>query len=147
MDAEADLLHLHMNGIHPFLSKQIRLDDIVMEQGDGWILQTHPDGWWLYVYPYTFVEYGNPGCVMVNNIVPHNKNDQYGFDWITQFYYADTVDVNCRMIFETLDTVFKEDVATAELQKGNYFPLITAMNKYEDHCVHWGRWYKENLIK
>jgi hypothetical protein len=147
MDAEADLLHLHMNGIHPFLSKQVKLDDIVMEQGEGWILQTHPDGWWLYVYPYTFVEYGNPGCVMVNNIIPHNKLNQYGFDWITQFYYADTVDVNCRMIFETLDTVFKEDVATAELQKGDYFPLIKAMNKYEDHCVHWGQWYKENLIK
>lgn len=146
MDAEADLLHIWADGIHPFLSKQVNLDDIEMDQGDGWILQTHPDGWWLYVYPFTFVEYGRPGCVMVNTVIPNDINTEYGFKWITQFYYEDSVSVNSRMIFETLENVFKEDVATAELQKGNYFPLMKAMNRYEDHCVHWGKWVKENTI-
>lgn len=144
MDAEADLLHIWEEGIHPFLSKQVNLDDIDMDQGDGWILQTHPDGWWLYVYPFTFVEYGRPGCVMVNTVIPNDINTEYGFKWITQFYYEDSVSANSRMIFETLETVFKEDVATAELQKGNYFPLMQAMNRYEDHCVHWGKWIREH---
>ena len=146
MDAEADLLHIWEEGIHPFLSKQVNLDDIDMDQGGGWILQTDPDGWWLYVYPFTFVEYGRPGCVMVNTVIPDDINTEYGFKWITQFYYEDSVSANSRMIFETLDTVFKEDVATAELQKGNYFPLMKAMNRYEDHCVHWGKWVKENKL-
>jgi hypothetical protein len=147
MDAEADLLHVHMQGIHPFLAKQVSLDDIKTDQGDGWIYQEHPDGWWVYVYPYTFIEYGNPGCVMVNTVIPDDPNNEYGFEWITQFYYADHVSANDRMIFETLETVFKEDVAAAELQKGNYFPLMKAMNKYEDHCIHWGQWVREHRQK
>ena len=144
MDAEADLLHLHKNGIHPFLSQQVEVEDIVTDQGDGWILQNHPEGWWLYIYPFTFVEYGRPGCVMVNTVIPYDVNNEYGFKWITQFYYHPSIHPNTRMIFETLETVFKEDVATAELQKGNYFPLMKAMSKYEDHCVHWGKWFLEN---
>jgi phenylpropionate dioxygenase-like ring-hydroxylating dioxygenase large terminal subunit len=144
MDAEADLLHVYKNGIHPFLSQQINLEDIKLDQGDGWILQHHPDGWWLYVFPFTFVEYGRPGCVMVNTVIPDNVDTEFGFKWITQFYYDPSVKPNDRMIFETLDTVFKEDVATAELQKGNYFPLMKAVNKYEDHCVHFGKWFKQN---
>ena len=146
MDAEADLLHVYKNGIHPFLSQQIDLDDLVLDQGDGWILQTHPTGWWLYIFPYVFVEYGNPGMVMVNHVVPHDKDSEYGFDYITQFYYDPTVSSERRMIFETLDQVFNEDIAATEKQKGNYFPLMAAVNKFEDHCVHFGNWYKENKI-
>jgi hypothetical protein len=147
MDAEADLLHVYKGGIHPFLSAQIELKDIVTDQGDGWILQQHPHGWWLYIFPFTFVEYGSPGCVMVNTVIPDDINTEYGFKWVTQFYYDPSVGPNERMIFETLDTVFKEDVATAELQKGDYFPLMKAMNQYEDHCVHFGNWFKSNKIK
>jgi nitrite reductase/ring-hydroxylating ferredoxin subunit len=147
MDAEADLLHLYKGGIHPFLSQQIELNDIVLDQGDGWILQHHPNGWWLYIFPYTFVEYSKPGCVMVNTVIPNNIDTEYGFKWITQFYYSPNVHPNTRMIFETLETVFKEDVATAELQKGNYFPLMKAINQYEDHCVHFGNWVKNNKLK
>jgi phenylpropionate dioxygenase-like ring-hydroxylating dioxygenase large terminal subunit len=146
MDAEADLLHVYKNGIHPFLSQQVNLEDIKQEQGNDWILQDHPDGWWLYIFPFTFVEYGRPGCVMVNTVIPEDINTEHGFKWITQFYYAPDVKPNTRFIFETLETVFKEDVATAELQKGNYFPLMKAMNKYEDHCVHFGNWVKLNKV-
>jgi hypothetical protein len=147
MDAEADLLHVYKGGIHPFLSQQINLEDIKLDQGDGWILQNHPNGWWLYIFPFSFVEYGNSGMVMVNTVTPHSKNSEYGFDWISQFYYDPTVTPDRRAIFETLETVFNEDIATAELQKGDYFPLAKAMNRYEDHCVHFGKWYQENLIK
>jgi hypothetical protein len=30
--------------------------------------------------------------------------------------------------------------------KGNYFPVINPMNKYEDHCVHFGQWVAKNKI-
>jgi hypothetical protein len=145
MDAEADLLHVYNQGIHPFLAQQINLEDIEMDQGDGWILQNHPTGWWLYIFPYTFVEYGNPGLVMVNTVTPADAKSEYGFNWITQFYYDNNVATPERKyIFETLETVFEEDVKAAELQKGNYFPLMKAMNRYENHCVHFGKWVKDN---
>ncbi|MEN9389815.1 MAG: hypothetical protein RLY61_899 [Candidatus Parcubacteria bacterium] len=147
MDAEADLLHVYNNGIHPFLAQQVNLEDIIMEQGDGWILQTHPSGWWLYIFPFTFVEYGRPGCVMVNTVIPNDLNTEYGFKWVTQFYYDDNVRANERLIFETLDDVFREDVEAAELQHVNYYPLMKAMNRYEDHCVHFGKWFRENVNK
>ena len=146
MEAEADLLHVYQQGIHPFLAQQINLEDIVMEQEDGWILQNHPTGWWLYIFPFTFVEYGNPGMVMVNTVIPHSKDSEYGFDWITQFYYDSTATPDRRYIFETLEQVFKEDVAATEKQKGNYFPLMKAMNRYEDHCVHFGKWVTANRL-
>jgi hypothetical protein len=82
--------------------------------------------------------------VMVNTVVPHSKNNEYGFDWITQFYYDAAATPDRRYIFETLEQVFKEDVAAAEKQKGNYFPLMNAMNRYEDHCIHFGKWVKTN---
>lgn len=144
MDIEADLLHIHKEGVHPFLSQQIEVETLKMEQGDGWILQHHPNGWWLYIFPFTFVEYGRPGCVMVNTVIPDDINTEYGFKWITQFYYDPAVKPNDRMIFETLETVFKEDVATAELQKGDYFPLMKTVSKYEDHCIHFGQWVMKN---
>ena len=53
--------------------------------------------------------------------------------------------VEQRLEFETLEDVFKEDVQAIEKQKGPYFPLMKAMNRYEDHCVHFGKWFKENL--
>lgn len=144
MDAEADLLHLYKDGIHPFLSKQINLENIKMQQGNDWILQEHPNGWWLYIFPYSFIEYGRPGMLMINRVTPHDENSEYGFDWITQFYYDDSVDCNNRMIFETLENVFKEDVLAIEKQKGKYFPLMKSTNKYEDHCVHFGQWVMKN---
>lgn len=146
MDAEADLLHVYKNGIHPFLSQQIDIEDLTLDQGDGWILQTHPDGWWLYIFPYVFVEYGNPGMVMVNHVVPHDKGSEYGFDYITQFYYDPAVSGERRMIFETLNQVFEEDIVASGLQKGDYFPLINATNKFENHCVHFGQWVKNNRV-
>lgn len=147
MDIEADLLHVHRNGVHPFLSRQIDLEKIALEQGDGWILQNHPDGWWLYLFPYTFVEYGNPGMLMVNTVTPRDESSERGFDWLTQFYYNSNVSIDRRFLFETAETVFKEDVAVSELQKGDYFPLMKAVNRYEDHCIHFGEWVRKNKIK
>jgi len=147
MDVNADLLHVQKDGIHPVLSKQVELEDVGMETGDGWALQTHPDGWWLCIYPFSFVEYSRPGMLSIMTVTPDNINNEYGYTWLTQVYYEDSVDINRRMIFETLDTVFKEDIEASELQKGDYFPLMEAHNRYEEHCVHFGEWVKEHRNK
>lgn len=146
-DAEADLLHVYAQGIHPFLSQQINLDQVQLENGDDWVIQTHPDGWWLYVFPFTFVEYGRPGKLMVNTVTPKNNNSEFGFEWIIQFYYAPDVSVDDKFLFETLEAVFREDVTAAEQQKGPYYPLMEAMNRYEEHSVQFGKWYRKHIEK
>lgn len=146
MDAEADYLHVDAGLIHPRLSSQIKLFELIMDQGDGWIYQEHAPGWWsVYVYPYTFIEHKR-GCLSVNFIIPDDTNTEFGFTWVTQFYYSPTTTQETRMEFETLETVFKEDVEAAELQKGKYFLLMKAINRYEDHSVHFGKWVKANHL-
>jgi phenylpropionate dioxygenase-like ring-hydroxylating dioxygenase large terminal subunit len=146
MDAEADYLHVDAGFIHPRLSSQINSFESIMDEGDGWIYQEHTPGWWsVYIYPYTFIEH-KIGCLSVNYITPNDKNTEFGFTWITQFYYDPQISSEVRAEFETLETVFKEDVAAAELQKGKYFPLMQAINRYENHCVHFGKWFKVNRL-
>lgn len=144
MDVQADLLHLSLDGIHPIFSKMIDLSTVTMEQGDGWMLQRHSTGWWLCVYPYTFVEW-SPGCLGINCVVPNKDNQEYGFEWITQFYYDPNVSQEDRKSFEILEEVFKEDVDAIEKLKSDYFPLVNATSHLEDHCVHFGKWVQENL--
>jgi hypothetical protein len=148
MEIQADLLHIRQgdNVIHPDLSDVTNLDDVKMEDGDGWILQTCSTGWWLFIYPFTFIEW-SPGCVSVNYTTPNNINDEFGFTWNTQFYYAPHITENKRKEFETLEDVFLEDVEAIEKQKGKYFPIIKPYNRLEDHCVHFGKWYRKNLLK
>jgi hypothetical protein len=148
MEIQADLFHIRRGegAIHPQLSEQTNLDDVGMSQGDGWILQTCSTGWWLFIYPFVFVEW-SPGCVSVNYTTPKNINDEFGFDWVTQFYYNPSVPAAKRAEFETLEDVFHEDVAAIEKQKGGYFPLMQASNRLEDHCVHFGKWVRDNKIK
>lgn len=147
MDIEADLLHLYQDGIHPFLSRQVKLEDIKLDQGEGWIYQEHPDGWWVYIFPYIFLEYGYKGKLAVNRVVPKDENSEFGFTWTTQFYYNNDVSVGDKLVFETMESVFREDVEASAQQKGGYFPLMSAMNEWENHCIHFGKWYRENVDK
>jgi hypothetical protein len=145
MEIQADLLHIRQgdNVIHPELAKVTNLDDVKMEDGDGWILQTCSTGWWLFIYPFTFIEW-SPGCLSVNYTTPNNINDEFGFTWNTQFYYAPHIPKNKRKEFETLENVFLEDVDAIEKQKGKYFPIIKPYNRLENHCVHFGEWVLKN---
>lgn len=145
MEIQADLLHIRRgeNVIHPQLAEETNLDDVGMEQGDGWILQTCSTGWWLFVYPFTFVEWSE-GCVSVNYTTPNDPNSEFGFTWITQFYYNPKTPAEKRKQFETLEDVFHEDILAIEAQKGAYYPLMNAVNRLEDHCVHFGKWVTEN---
>lgn len=147
MDAEVDYLHIRKGGIHPRLVTQIDLSEVRMEEGENWIFQQHcPDWWGLFIYPNTFIEH-KPGCLSVNYTVPNDINSEWGFDWITQFYYAPHVSKEDRIEFETLESVLKEDVAAIEKIKVKFFPVVKPMSKYEDHCVHWGNWIRKNLAK
>lgn len=143
MDINADLLHVN-NEIHPVLSKQISISDVIMEQGDSWILQRHNDGWWLFIFPFTAVEYGKSGKLAITNVLPNNINEEFGFSWHSQIFYDPKVNVNDKLIFETLKVVIDEDIKVVEKQKGKYFPLTNASSYLENHCIHWGNWFMSN---
>jgi hypothetical protein len=149
MEIQADLLHIRQGEdvVHPELAEITDLNDIEMYDGDGWILQTCSTGWWLFVYPYTFIEW-SPGCVALNYTTPHNAQSEFGFDWITQYYFDKTTIVERREEFEHyIEPVFREDVVAIESQKGPHYPLKKSSNRLEDHCVHYGNWLDSNLNK
>jgi len=143
MEIQADLLHIRKGAIHPDLSEVTNLDEIKMSSGDGWILQTCSTGWWLFVFPYTFIEW-SPGCLSVNYTTPHDPKNEFGFKWVTQFYYDPLITDDKKTNFETLEDVFLEDVAAIEQQNGPYFPLLKTENRLEKHCVTFGEWFLKN---
>ena len=148
MEIQADLLHIRPGEdvVHPWLSSIENLEEVNMESGDGWVIQTCSTGWWLCIYPYTFIEWSK-GCLGINYTVPDNLNSEFGFTWVTQFYYDPSVSQSRKVEFEKLEVVFNEDVTAIEAQQGPYFPLNTSQNRLEDHCVHFGNWVSANKIK
>jgi hypothetical protein len=147
MEIQADLLHVRAGDdvVHPWLSSVEDLEEVNMESGDGWIIQTCSTGWWLFIYPYTFIEWSK-GCLAVNYTIPDNANSEFGFSWVTQFYYAPNVSRERRKVFEKLEEVFHEDVVAIESQKGKYFPLMKATSRLEEHCIHYGQWVSKNRL-
>jgi len=146
LEIQADLFHIRKGGVHPGLSEETNLDEVTLDQGNGWVIQYCSTGFWLVVYPYTFVEW-SLGCLAVNYTTPNDTNNEFGFTWNTQFYYSPQTSEEKRRQFETLEDVFREDVGVIEKQKGQYFPLMKSVSPLEDHCVHFGKWVKENLTK
>ena len=147
MEVMADYLHVRQSKIHPELSKQVDLDRVIMDQGTDWILQTHGHNWTsIFIFPYSFVEY-KQGCLSVNYVIPNDINNEFGFEWITQFFYNNSVSQTERDTFESLEFGFREDVSTIEKQKGGYYPLKFPLNHLEDHCIVWGNWVKNNRRK
>ena len=145
MEIQTDLLHIRHGGVHPRLATMVDLSDVQMEEGPDWVLQTHKDGWWLIVYPWTFVEW-SPGCLGINVVSPIDANSEFGFTWTTQFYFDPSVSQEKKDEFVTLENVFAEDVSVVEQQRGAFRPLVTAMERLEDHCIHFGKWVSENKI-
>lgn len=142
MESGADLLHVRKGGIHPKLQNIVDMDNIIMDQGDGWAIQYWDHGWWLFIYPYTFIEF-SAGCLVINYTIPKSTNSEFGFDWATQFYYTKDSAVDFANYLE-IEENFIEDVQAIEKQKGTYFPLLKASSRFEDHCVHFGQWVIKN---
>jgi hypothetical protein len=149
MEIQADLLHIRQgkDAVHPNLSEVTNLDSTILDQGDGWVLQTCSTGWWLCIYPFTFVEYSQ-GCLAINCTTPHDMNNEFGFDWHTQYYFRPEISTERRDEFEFyVEPVFKEDVVAIEKQKGPWFPITIPYNRLEEHCVHYGKWIMANKVR
>ena len=151
MEQMTDLLHVRQNGVHPRQSLETPLEQMETEFGDGWSMQIYPTcygpkGFWLFIYPGFNVEY-EPGKLMVTRVIPNDPKNEYGFTWQMQFYYSPTVDSVEREIWEKCIEVYREDIEAVENIKRPFFPLKRTVNCWEDQMLHWGEWYKANLIK
>lgn len=146
MEIEADLLHIIENGVHPWLASQIDPYSVKLENGDGWIYQEHPNGWWVYIFPFIFVEW-TKGCLSINCTFPNDIKEERGYKWLTQLYYDPKVTTEQRDIFNKIEDVFREDVIVSELQKTRYVPYKKCINSLESQSVIFGEWVKKNRIK
>ena len=144
MDILADMQHIYEDGVHPSLWKRIKAEQVTQTYGDCWNLQTHPTGWWLFVYPFTGIDY-EPGRLMIMSIKPEKYEREFGFQWNMQFYYADWVDAAQRAAFEETTLTYEEDIATVEKIRDPWFPVVNPDNALEEPCVYWGKWAKNNI--
>lgn len=145
MDIQADLLHVVNGTIHPSFADKFKESDVTLSEGENWILQRLVNGWWLFIYPYTFIEW-TPGCLSVNYTTPNNVDNEYGFRWITQFFYDPNITIEKRKEFETLEDVYKEDVSTIEKIALPYFPMKKSDSILEKHVIHFAEWVQKNKI-
>jgi hypothetical protein len=144
MDIYSDLLHIRKNGVHPNLSLEIPLDTLTLEQGEDWILQKNTgSGFWLFIFPFTAIEWST-GKLSVKRIVPHNINQEFGFDWQVQLFYNKDIDSSQRKIWESLIDVYKEDITAIEKIRKPFYPLKKSISKWEDQTKLWGDWYLNN---
>ena len=144
-EIEADLLHVHKDGIHPWLATEYDVNKIHLENGNGWVYQKHHNGFWLFIFPYTFVEWA-PGCLSLNSIFPDHKSSEWGYSWMTQIYYDPSVRQMDRDIFNKIDEVFIQDVKASEKQTIPYVPYSKALSPLEQQVQYFGQWFKDNVI-
>lgn len=150
MEQMTDLLHIRQNGVHPRQSLETPLDTMETDFGDGWAIQIYPTcygskGFWLFLYPGFNVEY-EPGKLMITRVTPNDINNEYGFTWQMQFYYAPNVDAVEKEAWEKCIEVYREDIIAIENIKRPFFPLKRTVSKWEDQMKHWGEWYLNNRV-
>lgn len=147
MEIQADLCHIRtgLDVVHPELSNITNLNDTILDSAEGWALQTCATGWWLCIFPYTFIEYSK-GCLAINYTVPYDYNNEFGFTWVSQFYFDPSVTTTKRNNFEKyFQDVFLEDLSAIEKYKHNYFPMKTSLNYLEKHVIELGTWVSQHL--
>ncbi|MGZ4850082.1 MAG: Rieske (2Fe-2S) protein [Candidatus Bathyarchaeia archaeon] len=142
MDMEVDILHLRKDGIHPWLAANYTKEEITYENGDGWVLQAHKHGFWLLIFPFTFIEY-SPGCLGVKTVTPNYIKEEFGFTWNTQIYFSPGLDTKTKQDFLKLKDVYYEDVAAIELIKRPYYPQYSA-DPYEKQNQLFADWFYTN---
>jgi phenylpropionate dioxygenase-like ring-hydroxylating dioxygenase large terminal subunit len=143
MEMHVDLLHVDQ--IHPALNSYVDCTKLKTERGYDWIAQHHEHGWWLFVYPFTHIEY-EPGCLYISEMAPR-ENDQ-GYDVYIHYLFNETVDNDKRKQFaEMAEVTFDEDLnAVNELSATSKYRMPSnAPHKLEEDIKHFYRWVEENV--
>lgn len=144
MDMHVDLLHV--DKIHPLLTSYVDVDNLSTEYGKDWICQHHEHGWWLFIYPYTHIEW-EPGCLYFSEMVPNE--DGRGYEVYIHYMFAPGVNSAVRDNFiKMAEVTFDEDVdAVNTLSAHSKFRKPHAsLDKLEVDTLHFYNWLQENTI-
>ena len=146
-----DVLHIRQNGIHPRQSLETPLTQGVIENtiGEDFVVQRYKTdsitGYWVFVFPWFGIEF-EPGKLVITRIIPNDVNNEFGYRWEAQFYYAPWVDKDEKEAWEKCIEVYMEDIQAVEKIKRPFFPLKKTTSHWEDQMYHWGQWYLKNRI-
>jgi phenylpropionate dioxygenase-like ring-hydroxylating dioxygenase large terminal subunit len=142
MEMHVDLLHV--SKIHPLLDSYVDVGKLTTEYGSDWIAQHHDHGWWLFVYPFTHIEY-EQGCLYFSEMAPRETGQ--GYDVYIHYLYNTSINTKTRKNFEHIaETTFDEDIqAVNELSAvSKYRAPSNAPHPLEQDIVHFYNWVEEN---
>jgi phenylpropionate dioxygenase-like ring-hydroxylating dioxygenase large terminal subunit len=142
MEMHVDLLHVEQ--IHPLLNNYVDCNSLVTERGYDWIAQHHSHGWWLFVYPFTHIEY-EPGCLYISEMSPR-ENDQ-GYDVFIHYLFNNSIDQTTKDNFINMaEVTFDEDIrAVNELSASSKYKMpVNPHHKLEQDIKHFYKWIDEN---
>lgn len=142
MEMHVDLLHVEQ--IHPLLHSYVDVTKLKTEKGSDWVAQYHENGWWLFIYPFTHIEW-EPGCLYFSEMSPRENN--IGYDVYIHYFFDDNLLENQKIHFSNLaDITFDEDIkAVNEISlSSNYRKPYNCDHFLEQDIVHFYNWLKEN---
>lgn len=142
MEMHVDLLHV--SKIHPLLDSYVDCNNLEKEIGYDWICQHHEHGWWLFVYPFTHIEW-EPGCLYFSEMTPREHDK--GYDVYIHYLFNPSVPEDVRNKFiEMAETTFDEDIkAVNEISAVSKYRMPSnAPHKLEEDIKHFYAWLEEN---
>lgn len=134
----------HIGGIHPWLNEHMRDVKIDYDEGDGWVLQSFEGGFWLFVFPFTFIEWA-PKQLGIITLHPDDMQKEYGYKWFTQIYRDPELGFKEKSEFDMIENVWREDVEAVEKIRRPFKPTAT-MDPLERHNFLFSKWYLENKV-
>lgn len=143
MEMHVDLLHVEH--IHPLLHSYVDCTKLTTEKGYDWIAQYHDHGWWLFIYPFTHIEW-EPGCLYMSEMTP--KEDDQGYDVHIHYLFSpDTSEEQRRHFSRMAEITFDEDIkAVNDISISSKYRIPSnATHPLEQDIIHFYNWLEENI--
>ena len=126
------------------LQMQTRTFFINLDQIKNLICQHHEHGWWLFVYPFTHIEW-EPGCLYFSEMSPRENGK--GYDVYIHYLFNPSVPADVRSKFiEMAEITFDEDItAVNEISSVSTYRMPSnAPHKLEADIKHFYKWIEDN---
>lgn len=142
MEMHVDLLHVQF--IHPLLNSYVDCNKLSSEKGYDWIAQYHEHGWWLFIYPFTHIEW-EPGRLYFSEMTP--RDNSLGYDVYIHYLFSSSItDEQKRNFSYMAETTFDEDIqAVNELSNASKYRMPgNAKHILEQDIIHFYNWLEDN---
>lgn len=140
MEMHVDILHV--DKIHSLLTSYVDVGKIRTKYGDDWICQHHEHGWWLFVYPFTHIEW-EPGCLYFSEMV----QTSYGYEVYIHYLFNENTPQHVRENFiKVAEVTFDEDIEAVNKLSANskYRAPAKTLDLLDVDIKHFYNWYKLN---